>query len=423
MATWREAAEPRNRAATARTLLVVASIATVVTAGWEILAHASARPGTTLATSTLAIGGALVILVVAGVCARDPQRVPGWLFAGLAVLGVALVSATCLANRDASAAGLYGFLYPVVYAAAHFRRRVAWLVTGLAVGGGGIVTTVLLPSPDSLADLLLVGTALVMLTTVLVSGVTRQERLMDRLHTLAWVDGLTGLVTRRKLVETARELLDPARSVPREDGRATSVGLLLVDVDHFKGLNDTHGHPIGDTVLVHVAGLVSAAVRPSDTVARLGGDELAVLLQGPSLDIAARARAVHATVRRAPVDTAAGPVAVTVSVGAAQVDVGHGQWEDLYAAADAALYDAKLAGRDAVATRPSQQSPPGRHGPGARSEHGQHGPQGPHGQHGPHSQPRPRSLPRPPGRLGGRDEARGPDDPDLESMTTAHPGG
>lgn len=166
--------------------------------------------------------------------------------------------------------------------------------------------------------------------------------LHQRLHAEAHVDGLTGLANRRTLDETlAREL---ALSRRTQD----PVGLVIIDVDDFKQVNDTHGHPVGDRVLVEIADALRAAVRTTDTVARWGGEEFAVVL--PHTDLRGAAVAGE-TVRgalagvRVPL-VGGGELRLTASVGVAAAPETAADPTGLLAAADAALYRAKEQGKD-----------------------------------------------------------------------------
>jgi diguanylate cyclase (GGDEF)-like protein len=174
------------------------------------------------------------------------------------------------------------------------------------------------------------------------TDVTELVRARHELERLATTDALTGLANRRRFDERLAEELQRARR------HATSLALLLVDVDHFKRYNDRHGHPQGDRALHAVAAvLAQQARRPGELVARYGGEEFALLL--PQADaanahaVAERCREAMATLALAHGDS---PTAawVTLSIGAAR-------WrhdEDaaaFVARADAALYAAKAAGR------------------------------------------------------------------------------
>ncbi len=162
----------------------------------------------------------------------------------------------------------------------------------------------------------------------------------SRLETLAYSDPLTGLPNRRMFNDDMRRMA--ARAA--RDGEPFT--LLLIDLDHFKSVNDALGHDAGDALLVEAAKRLRVAVRATDQVARLGGDEFAVLL-APGCE-AATAGAICQRI----VDGMTEPVAhghahmrVSASVGAAQFAPGQGGVDGLYKAADLALYRAKEAGR------------------------------------------------------------------------------
>ncbi|NAZ88691.1 diguanylate cyclase domain-containing protein, partial [Kineococcus indalonis] len=117
------------------------------------------------------------------------------------------------------------------------------------------------------------GTAPVRAVLLYAHDVTEEEEVRRRLSTDAMHDALTGLPNRRFFAEAVQHALARAS----RSGRA--VGLLLIDVDHFKLLNDAHGHPAGDQLLVALAQRMRRCVRPADTVCRLGGDEFVVLAE------------------------------------------------------------------------------------------------------------------------------------------------
>ncbi|TDQ81509.1 diguanylate cyclase (GGDEF)-like protein [Dongia mobilis] len=174
-----------------------------------------------------------------------------------------------------------------------------------------------------------------------------RERLIAELRSLAETDSLTGLSNRRAFVELAQ------RELRRMQRRGGAMTLLMIDIDYFKRVNDTHGHPAGDAVLREVAGLVRGSLRDVDISARLGGEEFGVLLadgdpaQVP--DLAERLRHVIATHDMHLPDGSS--LRVTASFGVAVAtgaELTETSLERLMAAADRALYRAKGEGRNRV---------------------------------------------------------------------------
>jgi diguanylate cyclase (GGDEF)-like protein/PAS domain S-box-containing protein len=156
-------------------------------------------------------------------------------------------------------------------------------------------------------------------------------------------DALTDLFNRRHLVDALTAELERARREPRRPG------LLLVDLDHFKLVNDSYGHPAGDAVLKEVASRLRRAVRRYDVVARWGGEEFCVLLAGVTSERALRrtAQAVCRAIGETPVEVGEQRlVKVTASVGAVLAREGMWSVEALVDSADRALYAAKRQGRD-----------------------------------------------------------------------------
>lgn len=167
-----------------------------------------------------------------------------------------------------------------------------------------------------------------------------RERTEARLHAMANSDPLTGIGNRRAFMERAATLLDQCRGAQRP------AALLLCDLDHFKRLNDTHGHAAGDAALVAFAGVLAGGLREQDVCGRIGGEEFACLL--PGVD-PAQALEVAERIRHRCAELSFGvPVRLSVSIGiAASAQAGH-DLAGLLAQADEALYRAKDAGRDRV---------------------------------------------------------------------------
>ncbi|MGH2887927.1 MAG: putative bifunctional diguanylate cyclase/phosphodiesterase, partial [Solirubrobacteraceae bacterium] len=180
--------------------------------------------------------------------------------------------------------------------------------------------------------------------------VTDRKRYEDKLQHLADHDALTGLSNRRSL---SRELDSQAALV----GRYGSEGaVLLLDIDHFKYINDTVGHQAGDQVIVRVADVLQGRLRDTDVLARLGGDEFAVLLRKADASGAQLvAGELLEALQEEPIAIVGAPSRwLTASAGVAMFDAGL-SGEDVLVNADLAMYDAKEAGRDRVAAFSSEE--------------------------------------------------------------------
>jgi diguanylate cyclase (GGDEF)-like protein len=157
---------------------------------------------------------------------------------------------------------------------------------------------------------------------------------------LAETDALTGVANRRRgMAEADRGVLSAAR-----DG--APFALVLFDIDHFKSVNDRYGHPAGDAVLIRVAEIAKATLRDGDLIARIGGEEFLCALPEADLSVA-RSCADRLRLAIARQSAAAGVPPVTISVGYAGWRKGDSALS-LFARADAALYEAKGAGRDCI---------------------------------------------------------------------------
>jgi diguanylate cyclase (GGDEF)-like protein len=176
-------------------------------------------------------------------------------------------------------------------------------------------------------------------TLFLAREIGRRAKAEDQLEELATTDALTGLRNRRKFDATID--LEWRRAARQN----TPLALLMIDADHFKAYNDSHGHQAGDQVLVGVAICISASVnRAGDCIARYGGEEFAVLLPGLS---PAEALSVAETIRLKVESWSGEPQVTTVSVGVASLmPAAATEWADLVSAADKALYAAKANGRN-----------------------------------------------------------------------------
>lgn len=179
-----------------------------------------------------------------------------------------------------------------------------------------------------------------------VRDITERKAFERKLVEMASIDELTQVLNRRAFLEEARSRLDLAARTGRP------LCFLMVDADHFKAVNDTYGHPVGDAVLVRLAQVARSCLRDADRLGRLGGEEFAVLLPdtdpADALHAAERLRtAVHEI--QVPTGGADGKtIGVTVSIGVSGLAGADRSLEALMQAADVALYRAKAEGRDRV---------------------------------------------------------------------------
>jgi diguanylate cyclase (GGDEF)-like protein/PAS domain S-box-containing protein len=177
-----------------------------------------------------------------------------------------------------------------------------------------------------------------------VENINERKRVERELTRLAEHDSLTGLLNRRRFQQELERELKRAR---RSHGRAA---ILYIDIDHFKRVNDTHGHKAGDDVLQSIARRLVLRLRATDIIARLGGDEFAVLLLDlDSIEDARRiADEIRTAVRSEPIPVGDTMVNVTISIGIATLGEGEGADDQVLIAADNAMFEAKRTGRDGV---------------------------------------------------------------------------
>lgn len=183
----------------------------------------------------------------------------------------------------------------------------------------------------------------------IVQDVTEQRRHEQELEQLASTDALTGLANRHTFLERLDiELARIARGGPG--------GMLaMLDLDHFKRVNDRYGHAAGDAVLTHLAGILRRVLRREDMAARLGGEEFALLLPGTDAAGAATlGERLRSALEQSHVETSKGEVRITTSIGLAPLV---GDARTLLARADAALYQAKNNGRNRVVMAADEDVP------------------------------------------------------------------
>ena len=166
---------------------------------------------------------------------------------------------------------------------------------------------------------------------------------MEYIREQALIDDLTGLYNRKILTDLSTRLVD------QHIGKKHGFGVLMIDADHFKNINDQYGHDIGDLVLQHLSKKISASVRESDIVIRFGGEEILVLVidvaEGAIMRLAEK---IRQTIDVKPFLCDGNPITQTVSIGCAEFPKHSDDLWDLIKFADLALYKAKEAGRNQV---------------------------------------------------------------------------
>lgn len=245
------------------------------------------------------------------------------------------------------AGGMPYVLLPLVGLLARSARIV------LATAAFGTVLTVigLLLSPDGAQNNIVYtnrGMGIGLLWAVAFTALRHLQignSLRERLRQQAATDPLTGLYNRRYVFANIDDQLS------RYERYGEVFSIILIDADHFKQINDRHGHGAGDATLRMVSDICRAAVRDIDVVGRFGGEEFIVVLPHTT---AAEASVVAERIRKMLIEACRQPVAgavpVTLSMGVAEVSVAASSFDDLLARADEALYEAKKAGRNRVVT-------------------------------------------------------------------------
>lgn len=332
--------QPRDAAAAAKSLSTLSLVAAGVTLVFAVVQLFLS--GRSVLDVGLTIASAVLILL-AGWAVRRAKIAHRVTWAVWPLGAIAVIAALDFLTSDASTAAQIFLVFPALYAGSQLRRPGVILVVVAVLVAEWAITCTLLPIAAAVIDASYVSAAVITTAALLTAAGERNEQLVRLLEQQAAIDPLTGLVTRRVLDDAARSAMSGAAS-------EAGTSLILIDVDHFKSINDTYGHPGGDAVLVQLAAVLVAGSRTTDVVSRLGGDEIAVLLPGCSPtalvtradDVLQRIRAHRFTVGDDQTIT------VSISGGLAHAPTDAVDLRSLYAAADKALYRAKQSGRNQI---------------------------------------------------------------------------
>jgi diguanylate cyclase (GGDEF)-like protein len=277
---------------------------------------------------------AVAFLVLGVICLRSPKSLPRYFWPAVPALSATTITGLNYATQDTTMGPQLFYLWPLLYAAS-FLSRWMMVATVLMISGGyaAVAFSFASVSGHALNDWLAITVAMAM-TAIVVAGLReRNDKLRAVLEAQAGSDSLTGVSNRRSFDRALTGLI----------GGSDPVALVMVDVDHFKTINDTWGHAVGDRALRAVAdALEKAAPEVGHLVARLGGDEFAVLLRGRPDDALRYAEQARAAVD-ATIGLPCGPPKLSIGIAVLPDHASTG--EELQRAADTALYQAKERGR------------------------------------------------------------------------------
>jgi diguanylate cyclase (GGDEF)-like protein len=261
---------------------------------------------------------------------------------------------------NAAAAVGYGILVVLIWPACR-EKPAMWRPLALLCGFeaahklAAAVVAQVFPPTDLLtypyASVTTMIVSVVLVVAVVYGARLIMERSQAKLRLLAYTDPLTRVLNRRGLIER----LDDMMAAHRGNGRL--LALLIFDLDHFKRVNDRHGHLAGDAALAGFARIAAACLRPGDAFGRLGGEEFAAVLPvSHAAEAAALAEHVRTAVAAQPVMFGRLTLELTVSIGIATMPADRADFDALMSAADRALYAAKVGGRNQ--TRTESSAPP-----------------------------------------------------------------
>lgn len=283
---------------------------------------------------------------------RHTRHLERWILAYLIPFLTAMMIAVATPRASVT---IYGWvlLIPLV---THLLlgRRWGLILSLLYIGVAGIIFLLqkagdpALMDPRSLANMIVLTTCIVAFSHVY--EVSRERTELQLLH-MAQTDFLTGLANRARL----RMVFD--REKARSVRERVPLSLLVIDLDHFKAINDQFGHDAGDETLVFFARLLQNRLRASDLAGRLGGEEFGVLLPNTATTQAVTlARELRRALAETPFRYKEQTIPLTMSIGVAELGVDGDQLQTLLTAADQRLYRAKAAGRDQIVYGPADST-------------------------------------------------------------------
>ena len=332
-----------------RTLRVYDARVTGALLGMLGLVAGAVRVGDSAGSPAAQLISLLVPVVCGGAFVLGATRIPSWLLSLTTGVVALLASGTAVqhATRGGGAGGAGGsaaLVLLILQAVAFRSRREAWLQFGWATAVFGAALVLEFGATAGIGSWVIQSTVLAILTGAGTWTRRSFDQLLSELQHQADHDPLTGLLNRDGLQRhTAHELR------PRGDRRAhVEMSVLLLDIDHFKAINDRWGHPAGDEVLVWLSGVLRTSVSPPESAARFGGEEFLLVLPREDLVVAYdRAERLRQLIASASASIRH-PVTVSVGVACGTVATTDADLGDLYRRADEALYHAKQSGRNRV---------------------------------------------------------------------------
>lgn len=337
---------PRNVGDTRRMFTVAITVCCVALLGRGIVEGIAARHIAILPSAEHPNNNMVFLLAVPfflgalEYLASYTSRSSSVLFRPVAATG--LLAFTCLSNiasLDTTIAGNLFYLLPAVVGAYAWRTPAVMTITAISVVCCAIQSVLLLPRAEAAEWVMLMSAMCFTSGLVFSAAGRRRERLMNKLQAATVTDAVSGVCTRSVLANTVEELCR----------QKENFSLLVIDIDFFKTINDTAGHPAGDEALRMVGTVLRTHCKEGDVAARWGGDEFAVLLHGAAHDKALQwADSIRHDVSQHVVVASGTSIQLTLSIGVSTAWDDGDTPESLFNAADQAMYYAKRSGRNAA---------------------------------------------------------------------------